>query len=291
MRDYIIFTDSGADLSDSMVKEWGVEIIPILFLFGTQSFEGWPDEREITFKEFYRRLREGETSSTSQVNITDYIEYFTPYLAQGKDILYIGLSSGLSGTLNSARLAVEELSVKHPEASIKAIDSLGASLGQGMLVWHAVQMKKQGKPLAEIAGWLEENLLKAAMWFTVDDLNFLRRGGRLSAGAAILGGMLNIKPVLHVDNAGKLIPMEKVRGRKASFTALLDHMEKTGVDIAGQTIFLSHGDCLEDAEGIAAEIRSRFGVKEVMLSYIGPVVGSHSGPGTIALFYMGTHRD
>lgn len=290
MKDYVIYTDTCADFDEKMIAELGIEVSPLTFHIDGGSYANWPDGREMAFSEFYSRLRGGSMSSTSQINVIDFTEAFRPILESGRDILYIGFSSGLSGTVSSGKVAAEELSAEFPDAKIIVVDSLAASLGQGLLVWHAVQQKRQGKTVEELAGWLEENKLKLAHWFTVNDLNFLKRGGRVSGAAALFGTMLNIKPILHVDNDGKLIPMEKVRGRKQSLDALADHMEKTAVNPAEQVVFISHGDCLEEAEYLAAEVKRRFGVKQVYINYVGPVIGSHSGPGTMALFFLATSR-
>lgn len=290
MREYVIYTDSCADLDPKMIQELGVDYQPLTFTLSGQTYANWADGRDLSFASFYERLRGGEMSSTSQVNVTEFKESFTPILDSGKDILYLGFSSGLSGTVNSGRLAAEELAAKYPDSKIVVVDTLAASLGQGLIVWHAVQLKRQGKSIDEVGQWAEDNKLNLAHWFTVDDLDFLKRGGRVSAASAFLGSMLNIKPVLHVDNEGHLIPMEKVRGRKQSLDALIDHMDKTAIKPEEQMVFISHGDCLEDAEYVADQIKKRFGTKEIYTNYIGPVIGSHAGPGTVALFFLGTER-
>ena len=212
-------------------------------------------------------------------------------LQQGTDVLYLAFSSGLSGTYNASRLMFEELAEQYPERKVVTVDTLAASMGEGLLVYLAVQQKKQGKSLEEVAKWVEDNRLKLSHWFTVDDLNHLKRGGRVSGAAAFFGTMLNIKPVLHVDDEGHLIPMEKVRGRRQSLDALVDHMAKTGIDNAHQTVFISHGDCQSDVEYVADQIRRRFGTKDIHTNYIGPVIGTHSGPGTVALFFLAQNRD
>lgn len=290
MRDYVIYTDSSADFDDTMVKQLGIDVQPLTFHLSGSSYANWPDGREISFPDFYARLRKGEMSSTSQVNVTEFLDAFRKILSEGKDLLYLGFSSGLSGTVNSGRIAAEELAAEFPDSAIIVVDTLAASLGQGLLVWYATKMQQEGKTVQEVAEWVENNKLKLAHWFTVDDLNFLKRGGRLSSAAAMFGTMLNIKPVLHVDNDGHLIAMEKVRGRKQSLNALVNHMEKTAVNPEEQMVFISHGDCLEEAEYVASEVKRRFGVKQVYLNYVGPVIGSHSGPGTMALFFLAKER-
>ncbi|MDL2219024.1 DegV family protein [Ruminococcaceae bacterium OttesenSCG-928-O06] len=290
MSEYILFTDSCADLGPEMLEELGVDVECLTFNLGGKEYVNWPDGRDISFDEVYAALRKGATASTSQVNSDDFTKAFRRHLEAGKDILYLGFSSGLSGTVNSARIAAEELDPQYPTARVIVIDTLAASLGQGLLVWHAAQMKKQGKTLDEVAAWVEENKLKLAHWFTVDDLNFLKRGGRLSGAAALFGTMLSIKPVLHVDDEGHLIAMDKVRGRRQSLMALVDKMEKTAIEPAGQTVFISHGGCRDEAEIVAKEIKKRFGTKDIYINYVGPVIGSHSGPGTMALFFLATQR-
>ena len=235
-------------------------------------------------------LREGAMATTSAVNVGDYTEALTPFLEAGKDVLVLAFSSGLSATCHSAQIAAGELMEQYPDRKVYVVDTLCASLGQGLLVWYAANLKKQGKTMEEVRDWTEEHKLNLCHWFTVDDLHFLKRGGRVSAATAVVGSMLQIKPVLHVDNEGHLINMAKARGRKAALKALVDHMEQTAIDPAGQTVFISHGNAPEDAEYLAKQIRSRMKVKDIVISTIGPVIGSHSGPGTIALFFFGTVR-
>ena len=290
MRDYIIITDSACDLSPKMVEELGVGVIPLEFQLKGKSYFNYPDEREISTKEFYRIVREGESATTSQVTVHRYTDYFEEVLKHGRDVLYIAFSSGLSGSCNSAKVAAQELQAKYPDNRVEVVDSLCASLGQGLYVYHAVQEKKKGKSIDQVIQWLEENKLNLCHWFTVDDLNHLKRGGRINAATALFGTMLAIKPVMHVDDEGRLIPVSKARGRKASLTALVDRMEATAIDPAGQTVFISHGDCLEDAEFVAGEVRRRLGVETVHINYVGPVIGNHSGPGTMALFFLGSER-
>ena len=238
--------------------------------------------------DLYQELREGGMATTSAVNVSDYTQMVEPILKEGKDVLILVFSSGLSSTYQSSVLAVEELREKYPDRKIYTVDTLCASLGQGLLVWHAVQEQKKGKSIEEVRDWVEENKLHLCHWFTVDDLHFLKRGGRISAATAVVGTMLSIKPVLHVDDEGHLISMGKARGRGASLTALVDHMEQTVTDV--DTVFISHGDCLADAEKVAADVKKRFGTKDVVINNVGPVIGAHSGPGTLALFFLGTKR-
>lgn len=289
MSDYVILTDSTTDLTPDLVKELELEIIPMDFTVDGISYRNDPQESELSSKQFYDLLRNGKTSTTSQVSVSCFEENMTPFLEQGKDVLYLSFSSGLSGTFNSSRLAIEAFSDKYPSRKIITVDTLCASMGEGLLVYHAAKLRREGKSIEEVATWVNDNKLKLCHWFTVDDLNFLKRGGRVSGAAALVGTMLGIKPVLHVDNEGHLIPMEKVRGRKASLDALLNHMEKTMLT-QEQAIFVSHGDCAADCEYLVKELRSRFGIKYIHTNNIGPVIGSHSGPGTVAVFFLGTER-
>lgn len=290
MNDYIIVTDSSADLSTELVQEAGVEVLPLRFTIEGQTKYNWPDNREMDPKEFYSRLRGGEMATTAAVNMDQYLTMLEPVLQAGKDVLVLAFSSGLSATYDSARLAGEELREKYPERKLFVVDTLCASMGEGLLVWHAGQLKKQGKTIEEVRDWAEENKLHLCHQFTVDDLNFLKRGGRISATTAAVGSMLKIKPVLHVNNEGKLVNIGKARGRKASLNTLVDRMEATAVNPGEQTGFISHGDSLEDAQYVARLVSERMGVKDIRINYVGPVIGAHSGPGTLALFYLGTER-
>jgi DegV family protein with EDD domain len=290
MNDYKIVTDSTSDLSPKLINELDVEVIPMTFTIAEDSYCNYPDERELSSHEFYNRLRAGEFSTTNQISPVTFIETFEPFLRSGLDVLYIGFSSGLSGTFNNARLVAHELGEKYPQRKIYAVDSLSASMGEGLLVYNAVQKKNEGLSVDELSDWVTQNRTRLAHWFTVDDLNHLRRGGRVSGAAALFGTVLGIKPVLHVDDEGHLIPVEKIRGRRQSLDTLLEHMENAVEDPENQMIFVSHGDSLPDAQYIAEEVRKRFRVKAVEINPIGPVIGTHSGPGTIALFYLGKDR-
>ena len=290
MREYKILTDSTTDLSPQLVAQTGVTVLPMTYTIGEKSYRNDPEETDLSSGDFYDMLRGGAMSTTSQINVETFREVAGKMARDGFDVLYVGFSSGLSGTFNSARIAFEDLSAEYPEHKFLAVDSLCASMGEGLLVYHAAQQQKAGRSIEETARWLEENKLHLAHWFTVDDLNHLKRGGRVSGAAAFFGTMLNIKPVLHVDNKGALIPMEKVRGRKKSIKALVDHMEKTAIDPASQTVFITHGDCIEDVELLKLEITERLGVTDFVVNYVDPVIGAHSGPGTLALFFVGTEK-
>lgn len=290
MRDYCIITDSTTDLSLSALQESGVQVIPMEFHLDGKSYHNYPDEREYNMEQFYGELKDGKTSTTSQINQQTFLEIFEPILQEGKDLLYLAFSSGLSGTYQSSCLAAEDLREKYPEAKILCVDTLAASAGEGLLVYMAAKKKAEGMGIEELAKWVEDNRLHLCHWFTVDDLHHLKRGGRVSPAAAVIGTALGIKPVLHVDNEGHLIPMEKVRGRRKSLDALVEHMVKTCDPKEGQTIFISHGNAPEDAEYVAKQVKSKLKVKDVVISMIGPVIGTHSGPGTVALFFFGTQR-
>lgn len=290
MKDYVIISESTCDLTQELVEKLGVVIIPMNFEMEQKSYVHYPDAREMGVREFYDALRVGKAAVTSLVNTQTFLNYFEPILKEGKDILYIGFSSGLSGTYNSAVIARDELLEKYPDAKICCIDTKAASAGEGLLVYYAAQNKKQGLSLEEQEAWFHENVLHLCQWFTVDDLNHLKRGGRVSAFSAGIGTALNIKPVLHVDDEGHLIAMEKVRGRKKALLGLLNHMVDTCIRPEEQMVFIGHGDAFEDASFLAEQIKEKLSVKNIELMPIGPVIGSHSGPGTIALFFLGTHR-
>ena len=218
------------------------------------------------------------------------MDWADPILQAGEDILYLAFSSGLSGTCQSAYMAKEELSARYPDRKIYVVDSLAASMGEGLLAYYASKMQLEGKTIDEVYQWLQDNKLHLCHWFTVDDLNHLKRGGRVSSAAALFGTMLGIKPVLHVDDAGHLIPVAKIRGRRQSLDSLVAHMEQTVTNPEEQVIFISHGDCEKDAQYVADQIRAKWNVKEIVLNEIGPVIGTHSGPGTVALFFLGSKR-
>ncbi|MCI7474075.1 MAG: DegV family protein [Clostridiales bacterium] len=290
MGEYVILTDSSADLTAELVAELGVEVIPLSFTMEDKTYYNFPDNRDIDPADFYKRLRGGAMATTSAVNVATYTDTIEPMLKEGKDVLVLAFSSGLSATCNSAKIAAGELMEQYPDRKVYVVDTLCASLGQGLLVWYAANLKKEGKTIEEVREWTEEHKLNLCHWFTVDDLMFLKRGGRISSATAVLGTMLSIKPVMHVDNEGHLIKVGTARGRNASLKALVDHMAETAQDPGKQVVFISHGDCLADAQKVADDVKSRFGVETVIINYVGPVIGAHSGPGTVALFFMGSER-
>ena len=285
MRNYVILSDSGTDLSPAIAKEIDVKILDLMVIMEGQ--EPKPDSA-VDHKEFYEFLRSKKSASTSAVNPETFSEVMESYVKDGFDVLYLGFSSGLSNTYNAGRLAAEELSEKYPEAKIYTCDTLCASLGQGMLVYLAAKKRLDGAGIEEVRDWVEANKLHLCHQFTVNDLMFLKRGGRVSAATAAVGTMLGIKPVMHVDNDGHLIKVGTARGRKASLDALFNKMAETVTE--KDIMFICHGDCIEDAEYVAERAKNELGIKEVIIGYTGVVIGSHSGPGTLAIFYLGTER-
>lgn len=289
MSEFVLFTDNTCDMPRSFYEENGIEVLTLSCLMEGKRYTY---EDSMPEQEFYAKLRAGSMPTTSQINPEEAAERFRPYAEKGIDILYIAFSSGLSGSCNSGRLAAEMLAEENLPGRIVVVDSLCASMGEGLLVYYAVQLKKEGRPLDEVAAWLEENKLHLCHNFTVDDLFHLHRGGRVSKATAILGTMIGVKPVLHVDNEGHLINIGKARGRKKSLIALVDNMEKQIKDYDGENkiVFISHGDSEEDAKYVENLVRTRFGIDSFVINYIGPTIGAHSGPGTIALFFMGAYR-
>ena len=290
MPDYVILTDSSADLSAEMVREAGVTVLPLSFTIQGETYENTPDNREMDPALFYDMLRAGELATTSAVNVAAYTDTVEPLLQAGKDVLILAFSSGLSTTCKSAEVAAEELRERYPQRKLYVVDTLCASLGQGLLVWLAAREQKKGRTIEEVRDWAETHKQAVCHQFTVQDLKFLKRGGRITATTAVLGSMLQIKPLLHVDQEGRLTAVGKARGRHASLKTLVDRMEKTVTDEGRETVFISHGDCRGDANKVAEMVRERFGTRDVRINYVGPVIGAHSGPGTLALFYLGTER-
>jgi len=290
MSDFVLFTDSCCDLTDALVKEMDLYVLPLSVHMDEDTYKNYLDEREISYKDFYARIPKVKNVKTSAVNQQDFMDAMEPILQQGKDLLYIGFSSGLSGTFSAGALAARELQEKYPERKVYAVDSLCASLGQGMYVYLAWQKKLTGANIDEVRDYLEEIKLNLCHWFTVNDLFHLKRGGRVSATTAVVGSMLSIKPVMHVDDEGHLIAVSKARGRKASLKQLMEEMKKTAINPEEQVIFISHGDAQDEAEYLGNMIREELHVKDVIINYVGPVIGAHTGPGVIALFFLGTKR-
>ena len=286
-NEYVIITDSGSDITPEMAAEWGIHVIPLCYSLN----DGEPLlGDQVDLKEFYSALRNGAKATTSAANLDDFTTAFEEYAKKGIDVLYLGFSSGLSSTSSTGRLACSELSEEYPDVKLYAVDTLCASLGFGMIAYMALQMKKNGATIEEVRDWVEDNKLKLAHHFTVDDLFLLKRGGRVSAATAVVGSMLSIKPLLHVDNEGHLISIGKARGRKASIDGLIKACEKSVVSPETQTMFISHGDCEEEAMELRQQIIDKFHPVDVIVGCIGPVIGAHSGPGTLALFFLGNER-
>ena len=287
MKNYAIITDSSCDLPQELARSLEVEILSLEIVMENGETKL---NHQVDVKDFYQDLREKKHITTSAVGIDRFMSFMEPYLAEGRDVLYLGFSSGLSGTFNAGFVASQELAEKYPDRKIYAVNTLCASLGQGLLVYLCAKLRQEGADIEEGRRYAEDNKLHLCHWFTVDDLFFLKRGGRVSAATAVLGTMLSIKPVMHVDDAGKLINVEKARGRRAAVDTLFNKMKATAINPESQTCFICHGDCLEDAEYLANRLRTELGVPQVIVDYTGPVIGAHSGPGTLAVFYLGTER-
>ena len=288
MQDYVIVTDSSCDIVPETLAEWEVPFVSLTVKFDEDqdSFANF----DMPFDRFYERMRKGSVARTAATNLDSFKQVFEPLLKEGKDLLYIGFSSGLSTTVNSGAMAAKELMEEYPERKILVEDTFAASAGFGLLLYLTVQEKRKGATLEEAAKFVEDNRFHLCHWFTVDDLVYLKRGGRISAAAAFVAGVLNIKPVLHMDDPGHLISMFKVRGRRASIKALADKFGELALDKENGTVFISHGDCIEDAKLLEKMLADRYNAKVQLITYVGPVIGSHSGPGTLALFFLGRER-
>lgn len=287
IRPYKIFTDVTCDLPDDVIKELDISLLYLSYEVDGVEYLG----DGLSPKEFYAKMRSGSSTKTAQVTPDAAEKVFEEAVSEGYDILHIAFSSGLSGSYNSARIAAQNVMEKHPDARVEVVDSLCASLGEGLLVYKAAMKKKEGFSLDELKKWVEGNRLHLVHMFTVGDLKYLYRGGRVTKTAAIAGTILGIKPVLHVDNDGRLIPLAKVKGRKTSLNALVDAMaEKNIQNYDNKTIAICHGDCIEDAEYVASLVKEKYGYENCIIGYTGMVIGSHSGPGTLALFFMGDKR-
>ena len=288
MNNYVIYTDSACDIAPEILEEWGVKVIPLTFMF--QDEDKQYSNYDLSAKDFYGKMREGKVAKTSAINIATFKEEFGKILADGCDLLYIAFSSGLSTTYNSAHLAVEELKEEYPDRKIITVDTLSASAGMGLLVYLTVQKKNEGASIEQAAQFAYNNRLNLCHWFTVDDLVYLKRGGRVSPTVAFVGGLLGIKPIMHMDNDGKLINMFKARGRKAAIQAIADKYGELSITPNKGTVFISHGDCIDDAKALADIVKKTYGVEVKIFADIGPVIGAHSGPGTLALFFLGKER-
>ncbi|MGM9668534.1 MAG: DegV family protein [Faecousia sp.] len=287
MSNYRIITDSCCDLPKEFVQQQNLAVVPLYLQWNGRSYQ---DGEGFDMKDLYASLRAGQVITTAAVNPGQWTQYMEPVLNEGQDVLVLAFSSGLSTTYQSACIAASDLGIRYPQRKIRVIDTRCASLGQGLYVWYALKKQEEGLELDALVTYLEELKPRLCHWFTVDDLMYLKRGGRVSAATALVGTMLQIKPVLHTDDEGHLINMGKARGRKASIEALCKKMEELGLPGENSTVFICHGDCIEDANYLANLVRDRCGVKEVLIGYTGSVIGAHSGPGTLALFFLGKHR-
>lgn len=287
---YRIITDSSANLTNELIDRYQLDILSLVFMVEGKEYLSYIKGEDNDLKQFYTMMREKKNITTSCISPKTCYDMFEPILKNGEDILYIGFSSGLSNTYQVGHNILDEMREKYPERKIFDVDTLSASMGEGLLVTYAAKMREQGKSIEEVYQWLLDNRLHLCHWFTVDDLFFLKRGGRVSAASAVMGTMLSIKPVMHVDDEGHLIPVAKVRGRRQALDGLVDKMTASAIDPSSQTVYISHGDCLEDAEYVAQSIEKKLGTKDISINYVDPVIGAHSGPGTIALFFIGDKR-
>ena len=287
MPNYEIITDSGCDLPADLAAQLQLKIVPLSLLFRGQTI---PDSVSGDIKSFYDAMRSGESASTSAINPDGWAAVVEPVLAAGRDALVITFSSGLSTTYQSAVIAAQELQEKYTDRKVLVVDSLCASLGQGLLCHYAAKKRDEGLSLEQLAAWVEDHKQNLCQWFTVDDLKYLKRGGRISAAKALMGTMLNIKPVLHVDEEGHLVSVTTVRGRKGSIRAMVEQMQQLALPGENDFVTICHGDCYEEAESLAQTLKEQLGVKEVFIGYTGAVIGAHSGPGTLAVFFLGQHR-
>ena len=285
---FIIITDTGCDIKPEILESWGIKALSLSFRFIDEDKEY--TEADMPISEFYAAMRAGRVAKTAAVNSESFKLAFEEYLKEGKDVLYIGFSSGLSSTYNAGRMAAESLKETYPDRKILHVDSKCASAGQGLLVYLAYEKMKSGASIEEVYEYTSAMAPKVSHWFTVDDLVYLKRGGRVSPAAAFFGNLIGIKPVLHVDDEGRLIPMLKVRGRKTSINAIADKYGESAEDPANGVVFISQADCMADAEALAAELKSRHGVDTQIITDVGAVIGSHSGPGTLALFFIAKER-
>jgi len=285
-----IITDSSGNMPEELIRKWNIRVASLTFLVDGVEYRSYDEGQKSDLGKFYEMMRNGQVIQTSLVNTGQFVQLMEPMLKEGKDILYIGFSSALSGTYQSAVTAAELLKGDYPERTIITLDSLSASLGQGLLVYYAAQLRQTGSTLEETAEWVTVNRLKMRHHFTVDDLMFLKRGGRIPAASAMIGTLLNIKPMLHMDNEGRLSVIGKVRGRRQSLKGLVEQLREHAVQIDEQTIAITHGDCLDDARYVEEQIRAFCNPREILIHIVDPVIGAHSGPGTMALFFLGKHR-
>ena len=284
---YRIITDTGCDYPEQMYQDLNLGLVRLTVNFRGEAVNTYSEE---WLKDMFNGLRAGESASTAAANPMDWADVIEPVLAGGEDALVLVFSSGLSTTYQSAVIAANELMEKYPDRKVNVVDTLCASLGQGLFVYYACKKRDEGLDLEALTAWCEEKKFNLCHWFTVDDLMYLKRGGRISAATALVGTMLQIKPILHMDDEGHLINVSKARGRKASIEAIAKKLGETGLPGENDTIFICHGDCMEDAQYLGKLAKEKYGVKNVFIYYVGAVIGSHSGPGTLSIFYLGQHR-
>ncbi len=273
-------------MSPEMIEELGIHTIPMRFMQEGVEYENYADGRQLAFTEFYKKLREGHMSTTTQISMDQYRNEVTPFLEQGLDILHLSFSSGLSGSYNTSCIAAQELMEEYPERKIIIVDTLCMSMGLGLLVYYAAQEKNKGKSMQEVADWVERNRGSFQHWFTVDDLSHLKRGGRLSGSAALFGTMLNIKPILRLNEEGKIEPVSKIRGRRQSLDELFNKVKNEAYNQKEYAICILHADAIDDAKHLETKIKKELGAKNLYINYVGPVIGGHAGPGTIAVIYI-----
>jgi len=290
MSNFIIVTDSSCDLSAQLAEELRLHVVPLTVRLDDKNYTNYLDWREISPAEFYGAMRSGAKSTTAAPNAEQFAAAMEEGLSKGEDVLYIGFSSGLSGTFNAGRLAAEEMREKYPERKIYAIDTLCAAEGEGLLCWYAAHMRDEGKSIEEVRDWVLNNMMNVNHWVTVDDLKYLRAGGRISATTAVVGTMLNIKPLIRMDEEGKLESVGKVRGRKAAIKALFDYAQKRAVNPQEQVMFINHAECEDEAVYLADMLKKQLQVKDVIINTLGPVIGSHTGPGLLVVFFLGEGR-
>lgn len=291
MNEYVIVSDATLDLPSSIVDEYGIKVIPMGLSIDNVEYSHYPDERELSIEEFYGKLKNGATSHTTQITPSVFMDFMGDILKQGLDILYIAFSSGLSGTYNTSQIVLQDLKEEYPDRKIYTVDSLCASIGEGLLVLNAAIQKKKGLNINELREWVEQNKKRSRHWFTVKDLYYLKRGGRISSIEAFVGTALKIRPVLSTDDAGKLTVISKIRGARAELDFLLTKLQTEGADLSEQTVIVAHGDDLEQAKELEQLIREKNLVKDVIISKIGPIIGTHTGPGMLALVFMGDKID
>lgn len=290
MNEYVLFSDSTLDLPMDCCEKYDIKVIPMCVTVDGQLYRYNVDEKEISCIEFYNKLKQGASCSTSQINYKDFNDSFEPVLKQGKDILYIAFTSGMSSTYNTCKIAINDLKEKYPDRKIIAVDSLSASIGEGVLVLNAAIKRQNGSDIESVAKWVEENRLKSCHWFVVEDLDQLKKGGRISAAAATFGKALGIRPLISVDNNGKLTAVAKIRGQKKVYSELISRLVSDGKDIAEQTVIIGHANCPDNAKELKKLLKDRGLVKDIIIANIGPVIGAHVGSGMLALAFMGERK-